>query len=65
MPESLKKISAAVLEDFKKALASQPCTTSRRERNGGLQNSFTSASKLLEPIPSFKATASFGKFFQF
>jgi hypothetical protein len=30
-----------------------------------LQNSFTSACKLLEPIPSFKATASFGKFFQF
>jgi Domain of unknown function (DUF932) len=30
-----------------------------------LQNSFTSAFKLLEPIPSFKATASFGKFFQF
>jgi hypothetical protein len=24
MPESLKKISAAVLEDFEKALASQP-----------------------------------------
>jgi hypothetical protein len=28
-----------------------------------LQNSFTSAFKILEPVPSFKATASFGKFF--
>lgn len=29
-----------------------------------LHNAFTTAFKMLEPIPSFKATASFGKFFQ-
>jgi hypothetical protein len=28
-----------------------------------LQNAFTSGFKLLEPVPQFKATASFGEFF--
>jgi hypothetical protein len=51
MPESLKKISAAVLEDLKKALASQ----------WSLQNSFTSAFKFARTDSKLQSDGKFRK----